>query len=528
MDTPIIVNTGSEAMTPGKFLPTWESLQQYQVPGWFRDAKFGIWAHWGPQCVPEAGDWYARHMYIQGMPEYAHHLSNYGHPSNVGFKDLIHRWKVDNWNPRELIALYKAAGAQYFVAMANHHDNFDLWNSKHHRWNSTHIGPGKDLIAGWAQAAREQGLRFGVSVHASHAWSWLEVSQGADATGPMAGVPYDGNLSLADGKGTWWEGLDPQELYAQDHTPSPGFGDRESIHPRWEWGNDATLPSQTYCDAFYRRTIDLVRQFKPDLMYFDDTALPLWPASDAGLKIAADFYNSNMNENGGDLQAVLFGKILDEQQRKAMVWDIERGQSSKIEPDPWQTDTCIGNWHYKRELYDNDGYKSAETVVRTLVDIVSKNGNLLLSIPVRADGSIDEKERAIVESIGHWMAIHQEAIFGTRPWHICGEGPQLAAAAPLSRQGFNEGKGMPFTAADIRYTAKGKVLYALTLGRPPGEIRLMALGKFSPYLSRKIVHVEQLGAGAVIWERQADALVLKPLVRDVESDYTSAFRITTE
>ena len=185
-------------MADGKFQPTWESLKQYETPEWFRDAKFGIWAHWGPQCQPERGDWYARHMYSEGHWQYQDHLARYGHPSKHGFKDVIHEWKAEKWDPDKLLALYKRAGAEYFIALANHHDNFDNYDSKYQPWNSVNLGPKKDLIGGWAKAARSNGMRFGVSVHAAHAWSWYETAQGADKEGPLAGVPYDGKLTKAD------------------------------------------------------------------------------------------------------------------------------------------------------------------------------------------------------------------------------------------------------------------------------------------------------------------------------------------
>jgi alpha-L-fucosidase len=359
-------------------------LQNYKTPDWFRDAKFGIWAHWGPQCQPESGDWYARNMYQEGSWQYKIHLQKYGHPSKFGFKDVINEWKAEKWNPEELVSLYKSVGAQYFMAMANHHYNLDLYNSKYQKhWNSTKIGPKKDLIAGWAKAAKNNGLPFGVSVHASHAWFWYEFAQLSDKNGELAGVPYDGKLTRADGKGKWWEGLDPQELYAQNHELSKGYN--------WEWKEGIiTRPSKDYCTKFYNRTMDLINKYDPDVIYFDDTKLPLWPVSDVGLRIAAHVYNKSIKEHG-ELRAVINGKILDENQRKAMVWDIERGQANDIQPLPWQTDTCIGGWHYDRGLYERNGYKTAATVIQTLVDIVSKNGNLMLNIPVRGDGSIDEK-----------------------------------------------------------------------------------------------------------------------------------------
>jgi alpha-L-fucosidase len=483
-----------EPIAKGPFQPTWNSLAHYQVPDWFRDAKFGIWAHWGPQCQPEHGDWYARGMYEEGSGHYEYHVKKYGHPSKVGFKDVINEWKAENWDPEALLELYKRAGAKYFVALANHHDNFDNYNSKYQSWNSVKYGPKKDLIGGWANAARNQGLNFGVSVHAAHAWTWYEQAQRSDKKGPFAGVPYDGKLTKADGKGTWWEGLDPQELYAQDHAPSTGSDDPHNIHKQWNWGNGASTPSKKYCDKFLNRTIDLINRYEPDLIYFDDTALPLWPVSDAGLKIAAHFYNSNMKRHGGKLQAVINGKILDEEQRKCMVWDIERGQSNTIEPMPWQTDTCIGSWHYERAVYERNGYKSAKTVIHTLADVVSKNGNLLLSVPLRGDGSLDEKEKVVVEGIAEWMLVNQESIFGTRPWKVFGEGPAMASAAPLTAQGFNEGKGKPFTAEDIRFTAKGDVLYAIAMGLPDErKLTIKTLAQGNPDYQTEIERVELLG-----------------------------------
>lgn len=484
-----------EPIAKGPFKPDWESLKQYAVPDWYRNAKFGIWAHWGAQCQPEHGDWYARGMYQEGSGQYQSHIREYGHPSKSGFKEVIHQWKGEKWDPDQLLSLYKRAGAQYFVAMANHHDNFDNYDSKYHAWNATKIGPRKDIIGGWAKAARKQGLHFGVSVHAAHAWTWYEVAQRSDKNGPLAGMPYDGKLTKADGKGTWWEGLDPQELYAQNHVPSKNYQDDHSIHKIWGWDEKegCSVPDKVYCEQFYNRTADLINKYSPDLVYFDDTALPLWPVSDAGLRIAAHLYNSSIKKHG-KLQAVLNGKILDEEQRKCMVWDIERGQSNRIEPFVWQTDTCIGSWHYDRSIYERHGYKTAKTVIHTLADVVSKNGNLLLSVPVRGDGTIDSDEQAVVAGIGDWMQLNGEGIFDTKPWKIFGEGPAIADAAPLSAQGFNEGKGKPFGAQDIRFTTKGDALYCIVLGWPEnGKVVVESLAAGSPYYTGKIGKVSLLG-----------------------------------
>ncbi len=492
------------ANAAGPFTPDWDSLASYRTPDWFRNAKFGIWAHWGPQCEPEFGDWYARNMYKEGSAAYRHHVQKYGHPSKFGFKDVIRQWQAEQWDPDALLALYRKAGARYFVALANHHDNFDLYDSRFQPdWNSTRIGPKKDLIAGWVKAARAQGLRFGVSVHAAHAWTWYEVAQGADKAGGYAGVPYDGVLTAADGKGQWWEGLDPQALYAQAHTPSRKTTKPAEWGAQWNWGGGATLPPRRYVDNFHDRTIDLIDKYDPDLVYFDDTALPFWPFSDAGLRIAAHMYNRSIATRGR-LEAVINGKMLDARQRRSLVWDIERGQSDAIEPLPWQTCTCIGGWHYSRPGYERNEYKSAQTVVHMLVDIVSKNGNLLLSVPVRGNGTIDEKEQAIVEEIGRWMAIHGEAIYDTRPWAVFGEGPAQHRTAPLTDQGMNEGKNAPMTAADIRFMAKGDAVYAFVMGWPAGrELGIAAMGTAAGHLKKPVARVELVGTGAPLAFRQA-------------------------
>ncbi|MEX6686826.1 alpha-L-fucosidase [Danxiaibacter flavus] len=466
--------SSSHAYTEGPFKPDWASLEQYQTPDWFRNAKFGIWAHWGAQCQPEYGDWYARGMYQEGSEQYKYHLKTYGHPSKFGFKDVIHEWKAENWNPEELIGLYKAAGAKYCVAMANHHDNFDNYNSRYQPWNSVKLGPKKDIIDGWAKAVKKNGLHFGVSVHAAHAWLFYEAAQRSDKDGAMKGIPYDGTLKTPAGKGKWWNGYDPQDLYAQNHPLSKDSFNDGIIGKQWDWGNGVTPPSKEYIENIYNRTIELIDNYEPDLVYFDDTALPFYPISDAGLHIAAHMYNTNIKKHG-TLQAVITGKILNEQQRKCMVWDIERGQSNKIEPLPWQTDTCIGNWHYDKRVFENHNYKTATTVIHTLVDVVSKNGNLLLNIPVKGDGTIDSDEKEVVKGITAWMKVNSESIYGTRPYSVMGEGPAMQQAAALTDQGFNEGKGKPFTAEDIRFAQKENLLYATTLGVPQKEVLIKTL-----------------------------------------------------
>lgn len=504
------VSERDEPMMKGQFQPTWESLTNYKVPEWFRNVKFGIWAHWGPQCVEGSGDWMARSLYMEDSWEYKHHVENYGHPSEVGFKDIIPLWKAENWNPDKLVEFYKKIGAQYFFALGNHHDNMDLWDSKYQPWNSINMGPKKDILEGWSKAARKHGLYFGVSLHADHAWSWYETSQRHDTKGPKKGIPYDGKLTKADGKGKWWEGYDPQDLYAQNHPLSQNSWDNGTIHSQWAWGNGVAVPTEEYCTNFYNRMLDVINRYNPDLLYFDVTVLPFYPISDAGLKIATHFYNHNMATHKGKLEAVLFGKILDENQRKALVWDVERGAPNEIIDQPWQSCSCLGGWHYTTSIYNNNAYKSASNVAKLLIDIVSKNGNLLLSVPLRADGTYDEKEEKILNEFGEWMNINKEAIYDTRPWNVFGEGPIAESDIRLNAQGFNEGSYGSATANEIRFTQTNKNLYATALAWPDNkQIVIKSLATDSNLYPQKIKKVELLGYGPVEFTRSAEGLTVK-------------------
>ncbi|HWI60147.1 MAG TPA: alpha-L-fucosidase, partial [Bacillota bacterium] len=452
----------------------------------------------------EAGDWYARNMYIEGNRDYKFHLEHYGHPSKVGFKDVIHQWKAAQFEPNKLLAFYKQSGARYFMALANHHDNFDNFNSKYQPWNSVALGPRKDLVGMWAAAARKNGLRFAVSVHASHAWSWYEPAQGADANGALAGVPYDGKLTKADGKGQWWEGLDPQDLYAQNHQPG------RKMDWVWDPAKGSSMPDAAYCQKFFLRTRQLWDDYKPDMIYFDDTVLPFHGVSDDwGLRLAAHFYNTRLHGKGRT-EAVMNAKKLDEQQRQAMVYDIERGKAQGILPQPWQTDTCIGQWHYNRELYEKHGYKSAATVVPMLADIVSKNGNLMLSVPLRRDGTLDEDEVKVVSGIGAWLKVNGEAIYATRPWKVYGEGPSTTVAEKGRFDGQSDTSKKAFTAQDIRFTKSkdGNTLYAIVLAFPAdGKVTIQSLAENCPHWTGKLGSVRMLGVrGKLQYSRDANGL----------------------
>ena len=460
--------TMDEPDPAGPFKPTWDSLQNgYKSPAWFRDAKFGIWAHWTAQCVPEQGDWYAQRMYVQGDHDYDYQVAHYGHPSKVGFKDIDHIWHAENWHPDELIKLYKAAGAHYFVALANHHDNFDTWDSKYQPWNSVNIGPHRDIVGEWAQIARKNGLRFGVTVHAARSWDWFSVSHESDKTGPLAGVPYDGRLTAAEGVGQWWQGYDPADLYSPD-------GPARTPEAR-----------KAYERKFYNRVMDLTSTYHPDLLYFDDGE----PPTRYGLEIAANYYNENMNWHRGQLQAVLNVKSNEARIKSAMVLDYERGRSDAISPNPWQTDTCIGDWHYDERIFHEHRYKTADQVIKMLADIVSKNGNLLLNIPLPGDGRPDTDEIAFLHQMADWMKINQLAIFGTRPWTIAGEGPTRMRGG-----GFSEGGESKLGASDFRFTTKGSTLYAIAMAWPDrGTYTVRTLASNAPGIVGNVTGVHLLG-----------------------------------
>ncbi len=487
----------NEAVEQGPFSPSWESVSAWECPEWFKDAKFGIWAHWGPQCEAEDGDWYARGMYFEGSDQYNYHVQHYGDPSVFGFKDLINEWKAEEWNPEALIQLYKSVGARYFMTLGQHHDNFDLWNSPYQEWNSVNMGPKRDIVKEWSEACEKYGLPLGVSMHGSHTWTWFEIAQ-----------DYDGNLTKEDGTGLWWEGYDPQELYAQQHTPSTNYELSGTIGSQWAWGNGASQPSEAYMRKFQNRVLECIKDYNPKMLYFDDTVLPFVGVTDTvALNILADFYNHSANENGGEQDVVVTGKILKNKHKQALLWDVERGIPDKPQDDYWQTCTCLGVWHYDRSIYENNGYKSAQQVIDMLVDIISKNGNLLLSVPIRGNGTIDEKEQTVLAGIKAWMDVNSSSIYGTRPWKNFGEGPLAEASNALTDQGFNEGNN--YSADDVRYVQRNDTVFATIMRWPAaGDFTFTSFSKASKYYSGEVKSVTLLGTGDVSFRNDIDGLIV--------------------
>jgi alpha-L-fucosidase len=493
--TTISLVTGAEPLslpiTPGPFNGTMNSLTNYSCPEWFRDAKFGIWAHWGPQAVPEKGDWYARKMYQQGSPDYEDHLQRWGHPSTNGWKDIIPLWKAEKWDPETLMALYKKAGARYFVSMGSHHDDFFLWNSKLHKWNAVQMGPHRDVVGEWQRAAREQGLPFGVSEHLGASFAWFQDAHKSDKTGPLAGVPYDGANS------NYWD------LY---HFPAEPTDTSQwySSDPRWQ-------------QQWYDEIRELVDNYHPDLLYSDG---PVPFGNEVGLSQIANLYNDNLQHNHGTLTAVYTCK---EPSHGRWVEDHERSVTGAIDPYPWQTDTSIGDWFYNKDWRTEDTgtmYRSAGWVVHNLVDIVSKNGNLLLNIVLRPDGSLDPEVVTLLHQLADWTAVNGEAIYGTRPWLVYGEGTVFANGERF-REDFN------YSASDIRFTTKGKTLYAIALGWPEeSEITIRSLATADDPSMNHIKKVELLGYYGKLKFTQTSQGLTVELPHKKINDLTCSLRIT--
>lgn len=449
----MVAHSDSDPGQTHRFEASWESLGQYTAPDWYRDAKFGIWAHWGPQAVPMQGDWYARHMYEEGSPVYQAHLKEYGHPSQHGYVEILEKWKAEKWDPDRLMRLYRDAGAKFFVSMGAHHDNFDLWNSTFHRWNAVQHGPHKDVVGLWQKAARKYGLKFGVSEHLGASYTWWRNSKGADKSGPMAGVPYDGNNP------------DLQDLYH----PLPATDDTE-----WYTKNEA------WSSEWYLRVNDLVRNYHPDLLYSDGGV----PFGKYGLQTIANLYNQ-------DPQAVYLAKG---KETSAYVEDRERGSAKDIVPNPWQTDTSIGDWFYNKGW----PYRKADWVLKNLVDTVSKNGNMLLNIVMRPDGSLDPEVETLLQDLAAWMKTNGESVFGTRPWMTYGEGPTRVSSGSF-REDF------PFTNRDVRFATKGKtLLYATFLGELSDQVVTLASLRSSPKGTALINGVHLLGQTAPLKYEQTD------------------------
>lgn len=500
-------------ITPGPFAPNWESIEKNYPgePEWLRDAKFGIWVHFGPQSAGESGDWYARNLYKPGHRAYANHLKRYGHPSETGYKDVLHTWNPDKLNPDSLTALYKKAGARFLMIQGVHHDNYDLWDSQYQPWNSVNIGPKRDLLREWVNACHANGMRYGVTFHHEYTWWWWQTAFCSDKEGEYAGIPYDGHLTAADGKGKWWEGYDPARLYGIDlreyqsvdsaaHTgwapPVKGIFSNHLDYARW------------FATQWALRIMDVTANYEPDFIYTDGTVEGPFTGDGTGTgykcnamqTVMADYYNRALAHDG---KVDKFSIIKFRHPTNGAVNTAEFAFPDTINASqPWIREAPVGDWFYAPGFtYD------AGMMIRFIIEAAARDGNAALNICLHPDGSIDPECVKMLEEVGEWMNTNGEAIYGSRAWRVLGEGQiDNGKLRTLPGGGLNRRHAeFAFSTEDIRFT-KGKdgSLYAICMTVPKSgdTILIKSLNE-----NDKVGEVALLGyEGKLSWKHTPEGL----------------------
>ena len=445
-------------METGPYQPAWGSMaDQYRVPEWFRDAKLGIFLHWGPCSVPARHGWYGLAMCDQESPEvFDYHRKTYGHQSVFGYKDLIPLWKAEKWNPDALVRKFQTAGARYIMPVAVHHDNFDNYNSTFQPWNSVNMGPKRDIVGDWRKAALKAGIHFTASTHQHESWDWFHRSYNFDKTGDKAGVPWDGWQTKADGKGKWWEGFTPEDLYVHHFLP---WDSLDVIHhkmirtDRGDWPNERDIlddqgkvigtvkvdpdAQAKFIRNWYLRTKDLIDKYHPEILYFDwGCPFSHLPCKDACyLRLQAHYYNASLKSNhdqmlvGANLKHIKHWPVewltgSHDQVRRSCVEDFEGGRAGDVPAEyPWQQCNAINNEWFDDINNPQRATKRPEDIVRMLVDTTARNGNLLLNISLHADGTVVAEDQAALDALTAFMSVNSEAIHGTRPWIVAMDRP---------------------------------------------------------------------------------------------------------
>ncbi len=480
-----ILNAVDAQDNAGPYRADWETLRKFEMPQWYKDAKFGIFIHWGVFSVPGSqNEWYPRNMYQQKDPAFQEHVKRYGPQDKFGYKDFIPQFKAEKWDPADWARLFKQAGARYVIPVAEHHDGFAMYGSDLSDWTAAKMGPKRDVIGDLATAVRAEGLHFGTSFHrAEHNWF------------------FDGGRTFRS------DVNDPKNasLYGPAHA--------WLADPKQVLMNDWTYVSPEFTNDWLARAAEIVQKYHPEVMYFD------WWAGQANYRrnvtrFAAFYYNYSAQHG---IPAVIDIKDY------ALDWhtgarDFERGLREDIEPQHWQTDTSISNWSWG--YLEHDQFKTPDFLVHQLVDIVSKNGNLLLNIGPRPDGTIPDEVRSTLLEMGAWLQQNGEAIYDTTPWKIYGEGPTKVQA------GFgHDVETKPYTAQDFRFTQKGNTLYAIEMAWPAdGHAVIHSLGT-AHVGDAKVAKVELIGSSAPVAFRQtADGLELT-LPLQPTGKFAYAFRI---
>ena len=440
---------------------------------WFRDAKFGIYFHWGPYSVPAYdNEWYSRNMYVKGSAAYKYHVAKYGGPEKFGYKDFIPQFTAEKFDADDWADLFQRAGARFTGPVAEHADGWSNWDSQLTRWNSVRMGPKRDITGLMAAAVRKRNMKFIATFHHQWLWGWYPTW---DKTLDCSHPEYSG-------------------LYGPAVPPSA-------------WDRNNPPPNAEFCGLWLAKVKEVVDKYQPDLIWFDSRLAII---NEKYRREMLDYYYGKEAAWGKSLVVTCKNGDLP---ATASVTDLERGRMEKLTDEPWLTDTAICNRSWCH--IQNPDYKSATTLIHTLVDIVSKNGCLLLDICPTAQGEIPQPQRDRLLEMGKWLNVNGEAIYGTRPWKVFGEGPTQVKGGH-----FNEDLASRYTAADIRFTTKAGILYAMVLARPADGASL-TIKSLAP-AAGKVSDVGLLGCPEnPQWKQTAEGLIVKlPTNAACEPAYT--------
>ncbi len=486
-----ILDIVDKVVAEGPFNDSWDSLMEAKIPDWFKKQKLGIFIHWGLYSVPaNSNEWYSRNMYIKGMPAYEHHIKTYGPQKDFGYKDFIPMFKAEKFNPKEWLDLFEAAGAGYVFPVAEHHDGFQMYDSQLSDWNSVKMGPNRDIIGELKAETEKRDMKFCTSTHRAEHWFFMG-----------HGKEFDSDIKEPMKKGDfYWPAMpepDNQDLFSEPY------------------------PTKEFLDDWLARTAEIILEYKPKLLYFD-----WWIQHQVFkpyLKKLAAFYYNCGKKWGEDVlicykhDAMMFG---------SGIVEVERGGFAEAKPYNWQTDTAVArnSWCYTDTL----DYKSSYEIICTLVDVVSKNGNLLLNIGPKADGSIPDGDKKILENLAAWMKINKEAIVGAKTWRKSYEGPTKTSEGQFSDQ-----SEQLFTEKDYRFTANNGAIYAIALKCPEnGKFVIEALADSKdqnvPEFHGIIEKVEILGYENNVKSWSKDSEGLKIETEGINSEFPVVIKVTVE